>query len=280
MSALGRADPQHRRRRVRAARCARDAPLRRLQVAWVACSLGGWAFFVALSVYAYEVGGASLVGVAAVVRMAPAALAAPATSLLGDRHSRRTARWCAHAVLAAAACCGGGRSGRARVRARALFTAIGTGHRPAQAALLPALADAAPARRLQRPVDRGRQRRVPGGRAVRRHPDRPVAGRQARGARPPPDPGALRTRRHRRPRGRPGRPVLRSSRPAKSRSPKAAASAAPRSSATASARSRCCATFRAPAPWSPSPTSSCSRSTARSSWPRGHDLVDARLATA
>jgi hypothetical protein len=76
-----------------AVRALRDAlgtsALRRLQAAWAASSLGSWAFFVALSVYAYGVGGASLVGLAAVARMAPAALAAPATSLLGEGHSRR-----------------------------------------------------------------------------------------------------------------------------------------------------------------------------------------------
>jgi hypothetical protein len=55
----------------------------------VATSLGGWTCFIALAIYAYDVGGAALVGVAALVRMAPAAVAAPAMSLLGDRHSRR-----------------------------------------------------------------------------------------------------------------------------------------------------------------------------------------------
>jgi hypothetical protein len=79
--------------------------LRRLQAAWAACSLGGWAFFVTLSIYAYDVGGASLAGVAAVVRMAPAALVA----LDGPP-----------ALVFAPA---------------ALFTAVGTGHKPAQAAL-------------------------------------------------------------------------------------------------------------------------------------------------
>jgi MFS family permease len=114
--------------------------LRRLQVAWVACSLGGWAFFVALSVYAYGVGGASLVGVAAVVRMAPAALAAPFTSLLGDRHSRRNvllALSLSRALVlavAAALVWADGPAALVFVLA-ALFTAIGTGHRPAQAAL-------------------------------------------------------------------------------------------------------------------------------------------------
>ena len=51
--------------------------LRRLQGAWAASSLGGWTFFIALAVYAYDVVGATAVGVAAVVRMVPAALAAP-----------------------------------------------------------------------------------------------------------------------------------------------------------------------------------------------------------
>ncbi len=120
--------------------------LRRLQLAWVACSLGGWAFFVALSVYAYDVGGASLVGVAAVVRMAPAALAAPWMSLLGDRHSRRNVLFClalARAVVLAAAALLVWVSAPAVLVfvLAALFTAIGTGHRPAQAALLPSLAD-------------------------------------------------------------------------------------------------------------------------------------------
>jgi MFS family permease len=133
-----------------AARAVGDAlgtpALRRLQAAWAACSLGGWAFFVTLSIYAYDVGGASLVGVAAVVRMAPAALAAPATSLLGDRYPRRDvllylalARSLVLAVAAATVALDGP---PALVFAlAALFTAVGTGHKPAQAALLPALAD-------------------------------------------------------------------------------------------------------------------------------------------
>ena len=65
------------------------ASLRRLQAAWFASQVGNWASFVALSVYAYGVGGASAVGLAALARMLPAALAAPAMGLLGDRHSRR-----------------------------------------------------------------------------------------------------------------------------------------------------------------------------------------------
>jgi MFS family permease len=110
------------------------------------CSLGGWAFFVALSVYAYDAGGASLVGVAAVVRMAPAALAAPAMAMLGDRYSRRNvlvALAVARAWLLAGAAAVVWAGGPVVVvfALAAVFTAVGTGHRPAQAALLPSLAD-------------------------------------------------------------------------------------------------------------------------------------------
>ncbi|HEX6022877.1 MAG TPA: cyclic nucleotide-binding domain-containing protein [Solirubrobacter sp.] len=120
--------------------------LRRLQIAWAASSLGGWTFFIALAVYAYGVGGATAVGVAAVVRMAPAALAAPAMSMLGDRHSRRNVllvlALARAAVLAAAAAVVSADGPPALVFAlAAAFTAIGTGHKPAQAALLPSLAD-------------------------------------------------------------------------------------------------------------------------------------------
>ena len=120
--------------------------LRRLQAAWAAVSLGGWAFFVTLAVYAYGVGGATAVGVAAVARMAPAALAAPMMSMLGDRHSRRNVLlglcFARALVLASAAALVWFDGPPAAVFVlAALFTAIGTGHKPAQAALLPTLAD-------------------------------------------------------------------------------------------------------------------------------------------
>jgi MFS family permease len=135
-----------------ARRALRDAlatsALRRVQAAWAAASVGSWAFFVALSVYAYGVGGASAVGLAAVVRMAPAALAAPATSLLGDRYSRRNVLLVlalVRAVVLAGAAVVVAFDGPAAVvfALAAVFTAVGTGHKPAQAALLPGLADEA-----------------------------------------------------------------------------------------------------------------------------------------
>ena len=63
-------------------------PLRRLQLAWVGSILGGWAYLVALGVYAYDQGGAAAVGIVGLIRLIPAALAAPFTSSLVDRFSR------------------------------------------------------------------------------------------------------------------------------------------------------------------------------------------------
>ena len=48
---------------LRALRDVLDSPaLRRLQLAWVGSILGGWAYLVALGVYAYGEGGAAAVG--------------------------------------------------------------------------------------------------------------------------------------------------------------------------------------------------------------------------
>src|SRR5512132_3980214 len=63
--------------------------LRRLQVANLGSVLGNWAYVVGLAVYAYDEGGAGLVGLVTVIRMVPAALAGPFVSILGDRFSRR-----------------------------------------------------------------------------------------------------------------------------------------------------------------------------------------------
>src|SRR4051794_12682845 len=65
------------------------ADLRRLQIAWAAAAVGGWAFMVALAIHAYAVGGAAAVGLAALVRMVPAGLAAPLMGHAADRFPRR-----------------------------------------------------------------------------------------------------------------------------------------------------------------------------------------------
>src|SRR4051794_8963152 len=121
------------------------ADLRRLQIAWAAAAVGGWAFMVALAVHAYAVGGAAAVGLAALVRMVPAGLAAPVMGHAADRFPRRDvlfAATLARALLLAAAA--------ASVAAHApfalllvlgtLFTVASAAHKPAHAALLPQLA--------------------------------------------------------------------------------------------------------------------------------------------
>src|SRR5687767_3114253 len=62
--------------------------LRRLQLAAAGSVIGNWAYLVALVVYAYGVGGATGVAIAALVRNLPSAVAAPLTGVLGDRFSR------------------------------------------------------------------------------------------------------------------------------------------------------------------------------------------------
>jgi MFS family permease len=132
-----------------AIRLARDAlatgDLRRLQLAAAAAGVGGWAFMVALAVHAYAVGGAAGVGLAALVRMVPAGLAAPLTGLAADRFPRPDvllAAALARALLlalAALAVAVGAPLALLLVLAT-LFTVAATAHKPAQAALLPHLA--------------------------------------------------------------------------------------------------------------------------------------------
>lgn len=120
-------------------------PLRWLALSWLASSVAGWGFMVILSIFAYRIGGAAAVGLAAVVRMVPAGLAAPLTGLWGDRFSRRgvllhttLARAAALGVTAMVVAAGGGLA--LVLVLAALVTALSTAHKPAQAALLPLLA--------------------------------------------------------------------------------------------------------------------------------------------
>src|SRR5918995_722019 len=62
--------------------------LRWLELAWTASIVGQYAFLVAVSVYAYNVGGEGAVGLIFLARLIPAALLAPFAGLLGDRYPR------------------------------------------------------------------------------------------------------------------------------------------------------------------------------------------------
>ena len=67
----------------------RNPEMRLLQLAWAAESLAIWSFAIALGVYAFDAAGTTAVGIAALVRLLPGALAAPFGGLIGDRSSRR-----------------------------------------------------------------------------------------------------------------------------------------------------------------------------------------------
>ena len=67
----------------------RNPALRRLQLAFIGSTVGDRAFTVAIAVYAYAQGGASAVGIVAVIRYLTMAVSFPLASTLADRHSRR-----------------------------------------------------------------------------------------------------------------------------------------------------------------------------------------------
>ena len=66
----------------------RNANLRWLELAWTASIVGHYAFLIAVSVYAYGVGGEKAVGLVFLARLIPAALVAPFAGMLGDRYRR------------------------------------------------------------------------------------------------------------------------------------------------------------------------------------------------
>ena len=79
----------------------RNRDLRRLQLASMGSVIGNWGYLIALFVYAYDQGGAAAVGLVSVIRMIPAALAAPLTGSLADRFDRRRVMISADVVRAA-----------------------------------------------------------------------------------------------------------------------------------------------------------------------------------
>jgi MFS family permease len=119
--------------------------LRRLELAWAASIVGHWAYLVAVSVYAYRVGGEAAVGLIFLLRLVPAALVAPFTGLLADRYRRELVllgSLLSRAVLIGAAAVGVYLDvDPAVIYALAVAAAIATTpFRPAQAAMTPALA--------------------------------------------------------------------------------------------------------------------------------------------
>jgi len=122
-----------------------NADLRRVELAWGGSVVGQWGYEVALAVFAYRAGGATAVGLVALVRLLPAAVVAPFAALLGDRFRRKRimvaadlARVWAMGGAAAAVFAG---APALVVYALAVLTALAsTAFGPAQSALLPSLA--------------------------------------------------------------------------------------------------------------------------------------------
>ena len=71
------------------ARIARNADVRRLELAWAASNFASRASAVAVAVYAYEADGVGAVGIVLFLRLAVAAAASPWLSVFADRRPRR-----------------------------------------------------------------------------------------------------------------------------------------------------------------------------------------------
>ena len=123
----------------------RNGNLRRSELAWGAAITAEWAHFVALGVFAYDVGGTVAVGIAGLVRLLPAALVAPFAASLGDRFRRE--RFLVGVALVGSAALAGSTAayyaGKNEVLVFVLAGFVGLAStlvRPALQALLPSLA--------------------------------------------------------------------------------------------------------------------------------------------
>jgi MFS family permease len=83
--------------------------LRRLQLAFTGSLIGNWAYSTAVSVWAYDVGGAKAVGIFIAARLAVMALATPFVSTFADKYPRKRVMiysdlYCAVLIAAATVC--------------------------------------------------------------------------------------------------------------------------------------------------------------------------------
>jgi MFS family permease len=123
----------------------RNPHLRRLELSWAGFYLGEWTYFVALSVYAFEVAGAAGLGALGLIRMVPAAIALPFGGMLADRYPRQRILlgiYVARALLLVAmAAALAAESSRVLVFCLAgLVAVVGAPVRPATLSLVPMLA--------------------------------------------------------------------------------------------------------------------------------------------
>ena len=123
----------------------RNPALRRVQIVYGTSIVAEWGFVVALAVFAYDIRGATGVGIVGVVRMVPAALATPFAAFLSDRFRReRVLLWielaCAAAMAGAAVAFFVGPAELLIYALAGLHAIFSTVLRPTVAALLPSLA--------------------------------------------------------------------------------------------------------------------------------------------
>ena len=119
--------------------------LRRLQLALLGSATAQWAYGVAIAVYAFDVGGATLVGLALFLRFAPAAICAPFAGVIADRFARERVMVVTDlgraAAMGLAAVVVVADAAPALVFALAAVNgALGAAFEPAQRALLPSVA--------------------------------------------------------------------------------------------------------------------------------------------
>jgi MFS family permease len=124
---------------------ARNPDVQRLQLAFAVSSTGQWAQSIAVTVFSFEAGGPGAVGLQLVLRMVPAALAAPFAGTLADRYPRRRIMVVSDLLRVAIVC-----AMAALVVVEAPYVlvlvasglsgVVGTAFEPAKAALLPSLA--------------------------------------------------------------------------------------------------------------------------------------------
>jgi Cyclic nucleotide-binding domain/Major Facilitator Superfamily len=124
----------------------RNRRIAAIEAAYLGFALAEWVEWIGMLVYAFNVGGATGVGIAVVVQLAPAAVLAPVAAVLGDRYRRDRMLVIAYvlqgaSMLALAVAIGTGLPVVPVYILAALANAAMTLTRPLQAAIIPALAD-------------------------------------------------------------------------------------------------------------------------------------------
>ena len=124
----------------------RNPDLRRIQLALAGSLIGDWAYATAVAVWAYQVGGATAVGIWTAVRLTLMAIGSPVGATMADRMSRRTLMVSvdlirAGLVVLAAVCLYLDLHPLTVFVLASVATVVGTPFRPAQRSLMPSLAN-------------------------------------------------------------------------------------------------------------------------------------------